>query len=96
MIIGGATSHQQYYKKLSLKRKVFLVSRRLCLRQRSLTPTLYHQPATGEPDRLLRYPFVRYVLRSRSTQPRAPDCTNRITDMSLEVLFLPIRLLEQG
>ena len=38
MIVGGVTSHQQHYKKLNLKRKVFLVRRRPRLRQHSLTP----------------------------------------------------------
>ena len=40
MTVGGATSHQQHYNKLNIKRKVFLVRRRPRLRQRSLTISL--------------------------------------------------------
>ena len=56
MTVGGATSHQQHYKKLSLKRKVFLVRRRPRLRQRSPTGIysilrVSEQVRTGNPYR---------------------------------------------
>ena len=37
MTVGGATSHQQQYKRLSLNRKMFPARRRPRLHQRSLT-----------------------------------------------------------